>query len=45
LLRISGNGKLILPGMREIFITNDLRSYAYTVYYQVSSLFESEEKP
>jgi hypothetical protein len=28
--------------MREMFVTDDLRSYAYTAYYQVSSLFVSE---
>jgi hypothetical protein len=28
--------------MREILATGDLRSYAYTAYYQVSSLFVSE---
>jgi hypothetical protein len=31
-----------LLSMREIFVTDDLRSYAYTAYYQVSSLFLSE---
>ncbi|MGB8012097.1 MAG: hypothetical protein WCF68_10820 [Terriglobales bacterium] len=31
-----------LLSMREIFITDDQRSYAYTGYYQVSSLFVSE---
>jgi len=31
-----------LLSMREIFITDDLRSYAFTAYYQVSSLFVSE---
>ena len=31
-----------LLSMREIFITDDLRSYAYTAYYQVASLFVSE---
>jgi hypothetical protein len=31
-----------LLSMRELFVTNDLRSYAYTAYYQVSSLFVSE---
>jgi Tol biopolymer transport system component len=31
-----------LLSMREIFVTDDLRSYAYTTYYQVSSLFVSE---
>jgi len=30
--------------LREIFVTNDLRSYAYTAYYQVSSLFVSDDK-
>ena len=33
-----------LLSMREVFITDDLRSYAYTAYYQVSSLFVSEGK-
>jgi len=27
--------------MRGIVVTDDLRSYAYTTYYQVSSLFVS----
>ncbi|MGE5276513.1 MAG: protein kinase domain-containing protein [Acidobacteriota bacterium] len=31
-----------LLSLRDIFITDDLRSYAYTTYYQVSSLFVSE---
>jgi len=31
-----------LLSMREIFATADLQSYAYTAYYQVSSLFVSE---
>jgi len=31
-----------LLSMREIFVTDDLRSYAYTAYYQVSSLFVSD---
>ena len=31
-----------LLSMRGIFVTDDLRSYAYTTYYQVASLFESE---
>jgi hypothetical protein len=31
-----------LLSMRGIFVTDDLRSYAYTTYYQVSSLFVSE---
>ncbi len=34
-----------LLSVREIFVTDDLRSYAYTAYYQLSSLFESEAKP
>ena len=33
-----------LLSLREIFVTNDLRSYAYTAYYQVSSLFVSDDK-
>ncbi len=33
-----------LLSTREIFVTDDLRSYAYTAYYQVSSLFVSEAK-
>jgi dipeptidyl aminopeptidase/acylaminoacyl peptidase len=33
-----------LLSMRGIFVTDDLRSYAYTAYYQVSSLFVSEGK-
>jgi len=31
-----------LLSLREVFITDDLRSYAYTAYYQVSSLFVSD---
>ena len=31
-----------LLSMREMLVTDDLRSYAYTAYYQVSSLFVSE---
>ncbi len=31
-----------LLSMREIVVTDDLSSYAYTAYYQVSSLFVSE---
>ena len=31
-----------LLSLREIFVTDDLRSYAYTAYYQGSSLFVSE---
>jgi hypothetical protein len=30
--------------MREIVVTDDLRSYAYPAYYQVSSLFDSEAR-
>jgi Tol biopolymer transport system component/predicted Ser/Thr protein kinase len=33
-----------LLSMREMFVTDDLNSYAYTGYYQVSSLFVSEGK-
>jgi len=31
-----------LLSLREVFVTDDLQSYAYTAYYQVSSLFVSE---
>ena len=31
-----------LLSLREVYVTDDLRSYAYTTYYQVSSLFVSE---
>ena len=31
-----------LLSLRGISVTDDLRSYAYTAYYQVSSLFVSE---
>lgn len=31
-----------LLSRRGIFVTGDLRSYAYTAYYQMSSLFVSE---
>jgi hypothetical protein len=31
-----------LLSLREVFVTDDLRSYAYTPYYQVSSLFVSD---
>ena len=34
-----------LLSVREVFVTDDLRSYAYTAYYQLSSLFESEARP
>jgi hypothetical protein len=33
-----------LLSLREIVVTDDLRSYAYTAYYQVSSLFVSDGK-
>ncbi|MGA7752662.1 MAG: hypothetical protein WCB05_07525 [Candidatus Sulfotelmatobacter sp.] len=33
-----------LLSMREIFVTDDLQSYAYTAYYQVSRVFVSEAK-
>ena len=32
----------VMRRQREMFVTDDLRSYAYTAYYQVSSLFVSE---
>jgi hypothetical protein len=31
-----------LLSLRETFVTDDLRSYAYTASYQVSSLFVSD---
>jgi hypothetical protein len=31
-----------LLSLRDVFLTDDLRSYAYTAYYRVSSLFVSE---
>jgi hypothetical protein len=31
-----------LLSLRGVFVTDDLRSYAYTTYYQVASLFVSE---
>jgi len=31
-----------LLSLRETFVTDDLQSYAYTAYYQVSSLFVSD---
>jgi hypothetical protein len=31
-----------LLSIREVFVTDDLRSSAYTAYYQVASLFVSE---
>ena len=31
-----------LLSLRGVFVTDDLCSYAYTTYYQVSSLFVSE---
>ncbi|MGZ5425833.1 MAG: protein kinase domain-containing protein [Thermoanaerobaculia bacterium] len=34
-----------LLSLRGVFVTDDLRSYAYTAYYQVSSLFVSEARP
>jgi eukaryotic-like serine/threonine-protein kinase len=33
-----------LLSLREIFVTDDQRSYAYTAYYQVSSLFVSDSR-
>jgi hypothetical protein len=37
-------GRTGLLSLREIFVTDDLRSYAYIAYYQGSSLFVSEGK-
>jgi hypothetical protein len=34
-----------LLSLRGVFVTDDLRSYAYTAYHQVSSLFVSEARP
>lgn len=34
-----------LLSLRGIFVTDDLRAYAYTAYHQVSSLFVSEARP
>ncbi len=31
-----------LLSLRDVFVSDDLRSYAYTAYYQVSSLFVSQ---
>jgi Tol biopolymer transport system component len=33
-----------LLSLRGVFVTDDLRSYAYTTYHQVSSLFVSEHR-
>jgi Tol biopolymer transport system component len=33
-----------LLSLRNLFLTDDLRSYAYTAYYRVSSLFVSERR-
>jgi hypothetical protein len=33
-----------LLSLREVLVTDNLRSYAYTAYYQVSSLFISDDK-
>lgn len=32
-----------LLSIRELFVTDDLRAYAYTGYHQVSSLFVSQD--
>jgi len=37
-------GRTGLLSMREMFVTDDLKSYAYTGCYRVSSLFMSEGK-
>ncbi len=42
---LAPNDRAGLLSVREIFVTDDLRSYAYTGYYQLSSLFESEAQP
>ena len=34
-----------LLSLRGVFVTDDLRSYAYTTYHQVSPLFVSERSP
>jgi len=34
-----------LLSVRGVFVTDDLRAYAYTAYHQVSSLFVSEARP
>jgi hypothetical protein len=34
-----------LLSLRGVFVTDDLRAYAYTAYHQVSSLFVSEARP
>ena len=41
---VAGADRTGLLSMREIFVTDDLQSYPYTAYYQVSSLFVSEAK-
>jgi hypothetical protein len=33
-----------LLSLRETYVTDDLRSYAYTAYYRVSSLFVSDAR-
>lgn len=45
LQRVRPTDRAGLLSVREIFVTDDLRSYAYTAYYQISSLFESEAQP
>ena len=39
------NDRTGLLSLRDVFVTDDLRSYSYTAYYQVSSLFVSEARP
>ena len=34
-----------LLSLRGVYVTDDLRAYAYTAYHQVSSLFVSEARP
>jgi hypothetical protein len=42
---LAPNDRTGLLSLRDIFVTDDLRSYSYTAYYQVSSLFVSEARP
>lgn len=42
IIQLARTDRTGLLSMREIFVTDDLRSYAYTAYYKVSSLFVSD---
>ena len=42
---LAPNDRTGLLSLRDVFVTDDLRSYSYTAYYQVSSLFVSEARP